>query len=65
MIYIESKRGCNMSDQDKIDMVKVQSYVPKKWKEAIKEIHKTSGISESAQIKIALETYLKGKGKIN
>ncbi|WP_156110546.1 hypothetical protein [Brevibacillus thermoruber] len=49
---------------DKTDLAKVQGYIPPEWKAAIKEITKESGLSESAQVKLALEMYLKTKGKL-
>lgn len=52
-----------MSD-NKPDLSKVQGYIPAVWKEHIKTLSKETGQSESAQVKMALELYLKSKGLI-
>lgn len=43
---------------------RVQTYVPKVWKIAIKELADEVAISESSIVKLALERYLREKNKI-
>ncbi|MED1790633.1 hypothetical protein P4V47_24735 [Brevibacillus laterosporus] len=49
---------------NKVDLAKVQGYIPPEWKALVKEITTESGLSESTQVKLGLEMYLKSKGKI-